>query len=124
MTTDEVLAAIQALPLPSREYASLLAKRESEHDKAEKDHHALGKKLATRVRRRFARALPGLNIEVISRGYCIDWTARLPKPVRPYLKLRVGILSSAAVEVQFWPKSEAELDDWCAKQIAWLKVAP
>lgn len=124
MTTDEILAAIQALPLPSREYASLLAKREAEHNKAEKAHHALGSKLATRVRRRFARALPGLSVEVMSQGYCIDWSRRLPKPVRPYLKLRVGILSSAHVEIQFWPKDEADLDDWCAKQIAWLKVAP
>lgn len=124
MTTDEILAAIQALPLPSREYAALLAKRETEHNKGEKEHRALGQKLAARVRRRFARALPGLNIEVISKGYCIDWSVRLPKPVRPYLKLRVGILSSASIEVQFWPKSEADLDAWCAKQIAWLKVAP
>ena len=60
----------------------------------------------------------------MSRGYCIDWSRREPKPARPYLKLRVGIRSSAQVEVQFWPKSEADLDNWCAKQIAWLKEAP
>jgi hypothetical protein len=60
----------------------------------------------------------------MAQGYCIDWSRRLPKPVRPYLKLRVGILSSAHVEVQFWPQDEADLDKWCAKQIAWLKVAP
>lgn len=124
MTTDELLVAIRALPLPSREYTDALAKREYEQDKAEKTHHALGSRLAIRVRCRFARALPGLNIEVMSQGYCIDWSRRLPKPVRPYLKLRVSIASAAHVEIQFWPKDEADLDDWCGKQIAWLKVAP
>ena len=124
MTTEELISAIRELPLPSREFTDLLATREYEHRKAEKAHHALGSKLAIRVRRRFARALPGLSIEVMSQGYCIDWSRRLPKPVRPYLKLRVVILSSAHVEVQFWPQDEADLDKWCAKQIAWLKEAP
>ena len=124
MTTEELISAIRELPLPSREFTDMLATREYEHRKAEKAHHALGSNLAIRVRRRFARALPGLSIEVMSQGYCIDWSRRLPKPVRPYLKLRVEILSSAHVEIQFWPKDEADLDDWCAKQIAWLNVAP
>lgn len=31
MTTDELLSAIRELPLPSREYTDMLAKREAEH---------------------------------------------------------------------------------------------
>lgn len=132
---NTTLNAIRKLGLPSRQYATLLARREDEANAAEKRHRELGRVLVAHVCERFRRALTHgkharYSIEAQTRGYSIDWTRdrdrRDTVPVKPYIHLRLGMYGErrCEIDIDMWPTDAADLNDWCDRWIAWLRAAP
>jgi hypothetical protein len=134
-----LMGELFCLPLPSQQRAEFYEAKMAALDAAEREHRKLGQLFGNLVARRFRRRLAGsfsyIHVEPKSGGYMLNWCFRngqykpptdsWERPTRPSVHMHIYIACGddrTEVDLQYPPKDEADLDQWCDRWIdrVWL----